>query len=144
MKPPPSLVSALRLTSGFALAPTVGAAAYMLLLSEGRRIDIPNKDLVDLFGLVATVAFVQAVLIGLPTYFILRGRVRPTLLNAVAVGVVIAIAPWLVYAATLSHPIGSEGIKSLICITLSGLPAGLMFWMCVAWRSPQFDPKVIG
>ena len=93
----------------------------------------------------------QALLFGVPVYFLLRNRVRPTLLNCSLTGAAIASLPWLAlnllvsgpdYAFSGGHITDQNGHKTLAgwldlatgigWLALAGLFSGLVFWFVAA------------
>ncbi|MGO4570949.1 hypothetical protein [Microvirga sp. 2TAF3] len=140
MRPSQSYLPAIRAAAGFALAPMVGVAGFGLI-SEGYRF---IEDLLigrsTIVSIIVIVAYVQAALLGLPAYFLLKDRVRPTILNAALAGIIVASLPWV----TLS--VGSFQLTASIQVithtALAGLLAGIAFWICAAWRNSNFDFQV--
>jgi hypothetical protein len=108
-------------------------------------------------GLVMLYVYPPTILLGVPTYFLLRHRVRPRIWILMLAGGIIAAAPWAAYLLYVEGPTnGSIGTlfsdcqnvidhKTTWCglnSTLEffamlfelGAAGGLIFWLCLVWR----------
>jgi hypothetical protein len=100
-------------------------------------------------------AWPPTILVGAPTYLVLRNRLRPTTLNCVLAGAVVASLPWLLLAVVLpgadysydgGHVTVEHGQKTLWgwldlatatgSLALVGAFAGFVFWVIAAagWK----------
>jgi len=137
-----------RLILGFLAAPIIPAAAWALIM-EGFQLSI------DRFLLWLTVTLIAvyptALLVGIPTYLLLRRYLRPRLLTIMTVAGIIAVIPWL--ALTLPsyvsvrclgmidgamRPCGYrhylEDRQLLALIFALGMLGGAVFWLCAVWQ----------
>ena len=143
-----------RVALGFLVAPLVPAALWLLPgLASGASIASYGS-----FVIVVTVyaAYPATLVLGLPTYFALRRRIRPRLMLILPVAGLIAAAPWPVLLLLLPKPrdawIGSchtvvegtttlcgylEGLKFIALVFGLGAIGGAAFWLCVVWRDPR-------
>jgi hypothetical protein len=80
---PPRRPSLPRLALAFVLAPLVPSFVFAVLNGF------------QAFSVVLFVAYACAVVLGLPAYAVLRNYIRPTALNSMVVGGLIAATPWL-------------------------------------------------
>lgn len=87
----------------FILTPLIAAFALAcwLPLYEGLP-SLPNRIFLTTKAYAVFGAYPPALAFGIPALLILRTRVRATLLNCGVVGLIIAIAPWLILG-TFSH-----------------------------------------
>jgi hypothetical protein len=141
-----------RVIAAFAGAPL--AAAFLLACIQPAYDGLPS--LADrVFRTFIIYLFIGAcpptVLVGLPTYLILRKRLRPTPLNCALAGAGVASLPWLLlvvalpgadYAFDGGHITVEHGQKTLWgwldlgtasgALALLGAFAGLVFWVIAA------------
>ena len=137
----------LRIARGFLIAPLCGSSVF-----AGRYVPLMGPGwLVGLFGTVlftATVAYSIALVVGVPTYLVLRRWFRPRFAYAVVSGGLVAASPFnlLGIVSVLGRPDSSltcndilEYIDFVGPILASGLVTGLVFWLVAVWRDPNPD-----
>ena len=143
-----SLPSRLRVVLAFVTAPSVAALlmaiampAYDGMESKLERIWLTAK----IFALVG--AYPTVLLLGIPAYFLLRKRLKPTCVNCALVGGVIAASPWLLLTGFPTADQSSVGGRATIidgyttsygwllnlqfvgAIAVFGVIAGGVFWL---------------
>jgi hypothetical protein len=129
-----------RLFLAFLIAPLVGAAAASAKADSWQTF----RELFSLFAIVG--AYPATILFGLPAYFILKRRVRPSLIATGLVGGVIAMAPWSIITllAALRSPFSSILLLQLVFIAKCfcvGFAGGAVFYFIAAWQ-PGRMPEV--
>jgi len=115
---------------GLFIAPTIGILVFVIGLVV---IGIENSDdfwLLVVFGALLG-AYPATVVIGLPAYFLLRGRVPPTAFISIFVGVLVGAAPALFWNLWFE--------KELVFLAaIAGAAGGFAFWL-VAHREIEAD-----
>lgn len=136
-----------RVLLGFVLAPLVPIAGLLLLSGLWTAPD-QWRGTLGLFPWVLAIGgYGPAILVGLPTFFILIETAKPTVVNSMLAGTVVATVPWFVVFAVLrpnssfsnGHVTTENGIITLdglidllwvmIPFGVSGAIGGLVFWV---------------
>ncbi len=134
---------------GFVVAP--GAAALVFSSISPFYAGLPNlSDRIARTAVaVSWVVYPIALILGLPSYFWLKKRVRPSALNFAIAGAAVATSPWLALTVetpdeastgdviTVHHHLRTlagwvEVLKFVGEIALLGVVAGLIFWACIS------------
>jgi hypothetical protein len=139
-----------RVLLAFAIAPGVAAIAFAVFspLYEGMP-DLRERIFLTA-ETTAWVVYPLAFAIGLPTYFWLRSRMRPSIINCVLVGAGVASLPWLILGVVVHGDEASVGnvitvhhgmmtlagwaelLRLVGGIALLGGLAGAVFWLIAA------------
>jgi hypothetical protein len=149
------------LVTAFATAPAVAALAFSSLSPMYEGLPDLSERIWKTFLLVAVVGgYLPTLVVGLPAYFILRRRFRPTFLNCALAGSAVADLPWLplvLFPFADEASIGSratvvhhhltwfglyEGMTLVGQIAAFGLLGGVVFWLLVslsALRTPRMS-----
>jgi hypothetical protein len=135
---------------GFVVAP--GAAAFVFSSISPLYAGLPNLSdrVLRTAEAVSWVVYPIAVILGIPLYLGLKGRVRPSAVNLAIAGAAVAATPWLALSViatpdeastgdviTVHHHLRTlvgwlEELKFVGEIALFGAFAGLMFWACIS------------
>jgi len=134
---------------GFSLGPGVAAALFAVASPLYAGLPDLADRIVRTAVAVAWVVYPVAVTIGLPLYFVLRKRARPTALNCAVAGGFVAALPWLLLSIITpdeastgdvvtvhNHLRTTAGWLELLQfvggISILGAVAGLVFWCAVS------------
>lgn len=135
-----------RVVLGFVLAPMLGVLALVLWLfgsalwAQGQQLTYALPGITVMAVAAAGIAAVTTLVLGLPTYLILRRRVRFTLLSVTLIGGLVAVAGAFLLALVL--PEGENLGRSLgfaLTFFVFGCVGGFTFWLCAFWRDPSFS-----
>ena len=145
-----------RVLAGLLLAPALAAIAMSVVspaydgLPDMIERVWRTAEFYAVFG-----AYPTAVLVGVPTYFVLRRHFRPTILNCAWAGALVAAFPWIVLtfvvkgadqASVNDRPTVIDGVmtaygwllraETIAQIAAFGLFGGLVFWAVtvLGWR----------
>jgi putative effector of murein hydrolase len=117
---------------GFIVAATVGTAAFILGLWA---FGLPNENLpaVLIAGLSISALLIAGpatVLLGVPLYLVLRGRIRATITNCCLLGALVGAVTMAIWSAILEAGLGALWLigAGLLC----GSAGGLAFWLVSA------------
>jgi hypothetical protein len=124
---------------GLIAAATVGTLFFfgeIIILSGTSR-----YDAIELFGGLSALLWLSmllgagpaTVLVGLPIYFALRGRVRATLLLCCVIGAIVGVLPLLAWRAIAGDWAGAaftwQDIVALASPATAGAAGGAAFWL---------------
>ncbi|MFZ5718929.1 MAG: hypothetical protein ACOY5Y_05605 [Pseudomonadota bacterium] len=145
-----------RVALAFAVAPAVPALAYAsLTLFDG----IDNGSFWRTAALFALLGgYPAALVLGVPVFLLLRGRLAPRLIYAVVAGGLVAAAPWTIsllpdeaahYASVDGRATVVRGVRTawgwivslqFLAMTFAlGALGGAAFWWIAAWK-PRREP----
>ena len=152
-----------RLALAFIVVP--GAAALLMAILQPLYAGLPNYwDRVFRTALVYVVvgAYPSAIVLGVPAYFLLRNRLRPTIINCTVVGAIVASLPWFVLALFSSPDYASYGgvvtyenggitlaglfygLIDIGIISIFGAAAGMLFWLITVPSHVGIFPQLNG
>lgn len=149
-----SALSAGRVILGFIIAPLVAALllAALVPLYAGLH-SLPERIFRTLPLYLVVGGYVPTIIFGIPAYFLLRKRLRPTAVNCALIGAAVAIAPWFILR--LVTPLPNEAFSgghvtvlhqyytfwgwldlatNVGYLFLLGAFAGFVFWFVAAFR----------
>jgi hypothetical protein len=143
-----------RVALGFLVAPLVPAALWLLPGLLYGATAASYGSFVILIAVYA--AYPPTLLLGLPTYFVLRRWIRPRFMTILLVAGLIAAVPWSALLLMLPNPQDAwtgachtvvdgrttwcgylEGMKFIGLVFGLGAIAGAVFWTCVVWRDAR-------
>ena len=134
---------------GFSLGPGVAAALFALASPMYAGLPDMADRIVRTAVAVAWVVYPVALTFGLPLYFVLRRRARPTALNCAVAGGFVAALPWLLLSIITPNEASTgnvvtvhnhlrttagwlELLQVVGGISIFGAVAGLVFWCAVS------------
>ncbi len=135
---------------GFVIAP--GTAAFLFSSISPFYAGLPNigDRIARTTVAVSWVVYPIAVIVGIPLYQFLKGRVRPSALNFAVAGAAVAALPWLVLGLIATPDEASTGdvvtihnhlrtfagwlefLQFVGGIAILGVFAGIIFWACIS------------
>ena len=156
MRDEPETPRGWKVLAAFVLAPMLPALLLSVLSPAYVGLpDMPSRVLRTFAFTLVVGGYIPALLVGLPTYALLRHRLWPTLPNCVAAGAFVATLPWALLAFLPMADQASMDISSTIIdgrltwfgivetlnviapIAALGAVGGGVFWTIVrGWRPP--------
>ena len=140
-----------RVLLAFVAAPLVAAFVFDLMSSLGS-----GEDFLTGMAFMLMISLYVIVIFAVPLYFLLRGRVAPSIRNVIIAGVSVSFAPfipalgWMIVAMLSGAAPGSylptdefsvDLFTVLLMTAVSGLCGAIAFWFCAVWRDPRFENR---
>jgi hypothetical protein len=138
-----------RLIAAFSVAPLVSSIAASVVAAlyaamAGIHGSSPLGDFLDRIILIDPFAMLLAMILGLPLYALLVGRVRPTVYAAALGGMAILLLPYFVALFRFwseSNEATVSLLASIAGVGLLGSIGGMTFWICAVWRDQRLGSE---